>query len=477
MLRAWAQRSSTRGVADTLGQVLRPMGWPRRRLTIVADARFPGGTSAAVAAEICALAPHVDLDVVGIETAMFRGNEVNSSLQDALDDCGIRLRWNPRVVRADTVVVHNPACLKFDVVVAPRFSCAEAIVVTHENFLRPGGAEGFDVAHCLSLLDQALVCRSRWLAPVSPVNRRIVAEWLSAHPSDWDIAPFDWQGVCDMEFRPPTRHPRDRRGRHSRPGLEKFPPVETMVRHFPPHAERNVILGGDRYIADPETPRHWDVRLFGQTEVRRFLGEIDFFVYFTHPLWRESFGRAVAEAIAAGKVVIADRATAETFGPAVVASDGDDVDAIVAAFVADPERYIEFVAEAQDWLGGAGARARLGAPSGRAGPTSRDRPCFAVTHAGPSRGTSRISRRSWASSPRSASMRGFTYRRSRTASAATCSSTWRRTWWTASRRRTIGSSFWRLTVSATSGLSRCGGLPRSRWGASRSAHSRPGRRP
>ena len=57
---------------------------------------------------------------------------------------------------------------------------------------------------------------------------------------------------------------------------------------------------------------------FGAMPVPDFLASIDFFVYFTHPLLREGFGRAIAEAIAAGKLVITDEETAEPFGPGVV---------------------------------------------------------------------------------------------------------------------------------------------------------------
>lgn len=70
-------------------------------------------------------------------------------------------------------------------------------------------------------------------------------------------------------------------------------------------------------------------------------------MYFTNPLWRESFGRAVAEAIAAGKLVITDPATAASFGSAVIASDGSDIDAIIAAHIAAPARYVAFVRAAQ----------------------------------------------------------------------------------------------------------------------------------
>ena len=327
------------------------------------DPRFPGGTASAAAAEVRALAPHADLQVVGLETAMFSGRSVNPALAEALDAHGLEICWEPPVARADTIVFHNPACLKFDDNLRIRLSCRTAIIVTHENFVRPGGSEGFDVGHCLSLLDAALVCGSRWLAPVSAANRETIAGWTHGTTADWPVAPFDWANICDMALHPPTPMPRDRRGRHSRPGFEKFPPVETMLRHFPPHAERVVILGADALLLGPQAiPGHWDLRRFGATGVERFLEEIDFFVYFTHPLWRESFGRVIAEAIAAGKVVITDPITARSFGPSVVASEGDDVDEIIAAFLAAPQRYGAFVRAAQAWLAGLGPerfRARI----------------------------------------------------------------------------------------------------------------------
>jgi hypothetical protein len=322
--------------------------WARHRLALVLDPRFPGGTSTSVAADIAILSRHMRLSVVGIETAMFRGRRVHPAIEAALDDLGMAISWNPPVVHADTIVFHNPSCLRFDTTLAVRLSCAQALVVTHENFLGPNGSEGHDVAACLDLLDAALVCGARRLAPVSPHNRRTVQTWLAREGSGWPLADADWPMVFDPELTPPTRAPRDRRGRHSRSGLEKFPPIETMLAHFPAHAERCAILGGDGYLRDPSTaPAHWELLRFGEADVADFLAGIDFFVYFTHPLWRESFGRVIVEAIAAGKVVITDPGTAEAFGEAVVASEGSDVDRIIEGFIADPRRYVSFVHRAQ----------------------------------------------------------------------------------------------------------------------------------
>lgn len=320
----------------------------RRRLALIVDPRFSGGTSAAVAAEILALAADFDLGVFAVETAMFKGRRVHPGLERALGDLGLELVWNPPVIHADVAVFHNPSCLKFNKSFETRISCQRAYVVTHENFLRPGGAEGFDVGACLGLIRRNLLCGRASLAPVSAHNREGVARWLAGRNDDWALAEFDWFNILDLEHLPPTPAPRDRRGRHSRAGFEKFPPMETMRAHFPRHAESCVILGGDSFLLDPETlPKHWKVKIFGEMEVEAFLRELDFFVYFTHPGWRESFGRVIPEAIAAGKLVITDPGTASSFGTAVVASEGKDVDAIIQGFIAEPGRYVDFVRAAQ----------------------------------------------------------------------------------------------------------------------------------
>jgi hypothetical protein len=323
---------------------------PRRKLALVVDPRFPGGTSTAVAHEIRALDGHVDLRVFALETTMFPGRKVNAALQEALDACGLELVWNPPVIRSEVVFFHNPSFLRFDDRLALRVSCGLALLIAHENFLRPNGSESFDVEKCLRLIDGALVCRARFIAPISAHNRHTVETWLRETGSDWPVADFDYFNVCDFEMKPPTDAPRDRRGRHSRPGFEKFPPLETLLKCFPSHAESCTILGGDTLLLEPELPSHWKVLRYGDADVATVLDQLDFFVYFTHPLWRESFGRAIAEAIAAGKVVVTDPGTAEAFDGAVVGCGLDELDDLIAGFIREPRRYQSFVLGAQERL-------------------------------------------------------------------------------------------------------------------------------
>jgi len=148
-------------------------------------------------------------------------------------------------------------------------------------------------------------------------------------------------------MQPPTPAPRDRRGRLSRPGFEKFPDLATLDLCFPARAEANVILGADMLIARGEPRPHWRLYPFRGIDLAGFFGQIDFMVYYTSPSWQESFGLAIAESIAAGKVVITDAATAATFGDGVVAAAPREVDAVIARMTADPDLYREQVLRGQ----------------------------------------------------------------------------------------------------------------------------------
>ena len=323
-------------------------------IALVLDPRFPGGTSSAVAQEVPILARDHDVTVYALETRHFKGRECNPRLAKALEAEGIDLIWAPKVVSAEIVVFHNPAALKFDTQLDLRVVADQVYVVSHENFLRPVGAPGFDANMAMGLIDQAVVANHRLIAPVSAYNRANAAKWLESEHcklSGWALAPYDWFNICNFDLAEPTSNPRDRRGRMSRAGFEQFPSRKVMEQHFPAHAEKCLILGGNSLLDDPDDiPNHWEVHRFGAMGVSAFFQEVDFFIYFTNPCLRESFGRVIAEAIAAGKVVITDPGTGSTFGPSVVTTEGDDIDAIVAGFVAEPSRYQDFVTQAQTWL-------------------------------------------------------------------------------------------------------------------------------
>ncbi|MFQ5623194.1 MAG: hypothetical protein ACE5FS_07330 [Paracoccaceae bacterium] len=202
----------------------------------VIDPRFPGGTSSAVAQELRVVSDLVKPRVFGISSGMFRGETVAPQLETALQELGLTLEWDPPKITADVVIVHNPAFLKFQNELPTRILAGRIFVVTHENLIRPTGAEAFDVASCLGLIGNSTLALERYIAPISPYNRSTIRNWFgkSAQSTDWKILPEDWFNICDFEMQSPTASPLDRRGRLSRPGFEKFPRLEDLELCFHP---------------------------------------------------------------------------------------------------------------------------------------------------------------------------------------------------------------------------------------------------
>jgi hypothetical protein len=327
-------------------------------LAYLIEPRFPGGTSQAFARELRIAAGRFDVSVHAIDSAMLRGHPTNPAVEAALTETGLPLRRNSAVVAADMVVLHNPALLKHDTRLAMRIFADHLVVVSHENFLRPGGEPAFDVAGCLRRIERNALVLRRSIAPVSDHNRATVADWMQRSGlADWAILDKTWFNVVDMDVQPPAVAPRDRRGRHSRPGFEKFPALAVLDRCFPPSAESNVILGADTLLDEGRERPHWTLYPFRAIPVPQYFEMIDFMVYFTAATWRESFGRVLAEAIGAGKVVISDSATASAFRGGVIAARPDEVDAVIRAHVESPALYRTQVAAAQRAMAEFGADA------------------------------------------------------------------------------------------------------------------------
>lgn len=329
-----------------------PAGDRINTVAYLVEPRFPGGTSSAVARELELVTDFADIDVHFYSSRMFRSREISKQMQPIAEDPNVRVFHDAERIAADLVVVHNPSFLKFEENLETSIFARHLIVVTHENFQRPEAEETFDVAACLELLERAGPALHRTLAPVSRYNRRTVVDWISGRREErtWSLMDTDWFNICDVDFADPTATPSDRRGRHSRPGLEKFPPLDAMDQCFPETAAVNVILGSDAFIREGIHRRHWKMVPFQGMELPAYFDMIDFMVYFCSPTYRESFGRVISDAICAGKVVITDPSTASVFGAGVVAAQPSEVDSIIQRFIEQPRRYVEQVRRAQEDL-------------------------------------------------------------------------------------------------------------------------------
>lgn len=322
------------------------------KIAYAIDPRFPGGTSSAVAAELNVVAARADVSVFALPAAMFKDEAVAPQLQEVLTRLDLPLIWGAKEIGADIVILHNPSCLKFQQSLDVKIITPHLVVVAHENFLRPGGEEAFDVASCMQMIDRTTFASRRTLAPISTWNRQTITDWQTAHGQldRWSVLDLDWFNICDFPLIDPISDPQDRRGRHSRPGFEKFPQHAVMDQCFPVHAKSNVLLGADAFVDDPIAPSHWQIHPFRSLNVETYFNMIDFMIYFTAPTFRESYGRVLAEAVAAGKIAISDPDTASAFGGAVHSATPSEVDGIIQYYVSNPKKYVQDVRSAQKKL-------------------------------------------------------------------------------------------------------------------------------
>jgi len=325
---------------------------PSPNVAYIIDPKIPGGSSAALAQELKAIAPLVRPKVYAVTSNMSAKYEVSTVLDSALQELGLEMVWDPKTISTEIAILRNPSFLNLEEDLPINIVARHLVVVANECFLSPSGKGAFDVQHCLDVADRASLTLSKSIAPVSPPNRSTIEDWFKKSPQTdpWEIYEHDWFSVCDFTEVRPTKTPKDRRGRYASRDLKYFPTLSDMDLAFPHHTEANVMLGAEQFISKIARRTNWDSIPDDVAGNAHFLDLIDFMIYFTSPTWLESFSLEIAESIAAGKLVISDAETASTFGAGVVPASPKDVDKIIAGYISDPGTYVKQVLLAQRGL-------------------------------------------------------------------------------------------------------------------------------
>lgn len=118
-------------------------------------------------------------------------------------------------------------------------------------------------------------------------------------------------------------------GRYSRDNILKYPDSKAMLLSAYPSSGCKVkIMGGVNScneILENRIPANWEVIPYGAKDVKDFLAEIDFFVYFDNSNIVEAFGRSILEAIASGVLVILHPKFKQAFGDLALYSKEENV--------------------------------------------------------------------------------------------------------------------------------------------------------
>lgn len=291
---------------------------------VIADPRFPGGTSTGLAAELAAHGRSgYSSALIALKGSVLKyphpyhpaiRSLIDQGLVDLVDPAG---RYHARIA-----IFHHPMIFSRLPARPLRFKADIALLIVHHPPLNGRGEANYDVAAIdgnLALMAGQPVI---W-APLSPIVRKQL-ESLAQPPR---LLPFDWHNVVDTAaWQVPRTQKLDwpiRIGRHSRPDRLKWPADrDAILQAYPDDPDFSVaVLGSGAYLEElmeHRLPANWRVQPFDPFGAATFLATIDFFVYYHHPDWIEAFGRTILEALASGCIAVLPPSFQTLFGDAAV---------------------------------------------------------------------------------------------------------------------------------------------------------------
>lgn len=311
-------------------------------IVMISDFRTPGGTSIALATEIRAF-HDAGLTIGLLQVDMpYYDIPIHPAILDCIHIGSARWVQSEQSIECELLALHNPAF--FGQVKLPRYDIRSRhrIVVVHHVPSGPTGDLNYDPWRLHASFRRSFGGEFIW-TPVSPVCRK----QFKKIAFDLPLLAEDWHNIMKVEeWGFPRQSPRFSNcviGRHSRPDPDKWPETRSeILQCYPPGPGFEVrILGAGSYLKRliGEVPQNWQLIAFDEIAPKEFLQSIDFFVYFHHPLTIEAFGRAPAEAAAAGCVLVLPPYLRDTFGDAAVYCEPEGVAAIVRKYQSDRNAY------------------------------------------------------------------------------------------------------------------------------------------
>jgi UDP:flavonoid glycosyltransferase YjiC (YdhE family)/glycosyltransferase involved in cell wall biosynthesis len=316
-------------------------------VVIASDFRYSGGTSASVVEEI--KAQHR----AGLRTGLYHipspslgtSGQFNYKILGCIQAGYAKLLSPEQSFETEILILRQPRVFEELPAQRPRGKTRKVVMVVNQV--------PRDQADSKPYYDLAVVAQNVhatfgedviW-APIGPlVRERLVSEGVPLQFSD-----YYWYNVIDIhEWRADRSRFVSTRpviGRHSRPDKKKWPAdADELLQLYPDNKDVLVrIMGGAevpiRVLG--HLPQEWEVFDFNQISPKRFVGMLDFYVYFTHPEMVEAFGRSILEAMASGAVAILPHTFENLFTDSAVYCTPSDVAGTVRHFYQDREAYVK----------------------------------------------------------------------------------------------------------------------------------------
>ncbi|MEO5615501.1 MAG: glycosyltransferase [Cypionkella sp.] len=324
-------------------------------LIFVADPRFEGGSSTALALEL------VEAARMGLICALLivRGSIIRHPLPSHPDiraalENGLVQRLDPEEsATARAVLVHHPGILTHALRPRPKILASRTVLVLHHPLHDAEGKQQYDLVRVVEHGRMAFGTNIT-LAPVSGVVRLGLPPSL---PPGSALTERDWENLIDLS-RWPMRGIRGRGdavvlGRHARPDAKKWPDTaEEAFASLPvPEGWSVRILGGGDFLTRKygHLPAKWHIEPYRAEGVANWLAGLDFWVFFHSSEWSEAFGRAVIEAMAVGVPVILHERMRSLFGDAATYCSPAEVEATIQDIL-EEDRWQTLSDRARDFV-------------------------------------------------------------------------------------------------------------------------------
>lgn len=320
----------------------------------VADPRFAGGTTAALAADVEAFAASGRRVGLMFVTSAFLREGIDRPNPTALaltDLPGVERVRAEGPVAAETVFLHHPLVFFHGVAERAAIRAKRAALVAHQAPFRGDGSLEYDPLATARRIRRSFGLAPLW-APISGLCRRQLesfAPFIRLTSEDWtnvfDAA--DWSSGREIFSGPEIVI-----GRHGRDDPLKWPATAAEIAaSLPVGPGRRVRVMGCPVAALEGLGADlsgWEILPFGAEPARGFLDRLDIFSYHHHPRWTETFGRTVAEAALMGRIVIADPALAPSFPDLALIARPAETPALIERLSGDRDAARRGAAAARD---------------------------------------------------------------------------------------------------------------------------------